>query len=117
VYNPTRRVTDVDRKIYDQNYVDYSSIQSIYSSSKRGETQYNTGYTDVYDITTDYIDKPTADWLTELFDSPNVYIQKDGNFIPIVITNISYDWNMSENRTKLFQYTIQYQYANKRYDR
>lgn len=117
IYNPTRKVTDVERNIYDQNYVDYSSNTSIYSYEKRGQTQYNTGYTDIFEITTDYVDGPISTWLTELFDSPDVYIQENGNFIPIVITNTSYEWNINENRQKLFQYTIQYQYANKRQDR
>lgn len=116
VGNPVRKVTNVQRDIYDQNYVDYSSNTSIYSYEKRGQTQYNTGYTDTFEITTDYVTKATADGLTVLFDSPDVYIQEKGVFIPIVITNTSYDWNMNENRQKLFQYTIQYQYANKRLD-
>lgn len=117
IYNPTRKVVDVDRQIYEENYVDYSSIQSIYSITNRGEKQYNTGYTDRFEITTDYIDGPTANWLTEMFDSPDVYIQSGNNFIPIIINNTQYDWNTNENRQKLFQYTIQYQLANKRYDR
>jgi hypothetical protein len=87
VYNPLRKLTNVDRKIYEQNYVDYSSIQSIYSQTKRGETQYNTGYTDTFEITTTYLDKPMADWLTEMFDSPDVYVQSNGEFVPINITN------------------------------
>ena len=117
VYNPTRKVTDVERNIFDKPNVDYSSTTSIYSVTRRGEKQYNTGYIDNYEITTDYIDKATADWLTELFDSPEVFVQENGNFIPIVISNSTYEWNMNENRQKLFQFTINYRYANKRYDR
>lgn len=116
IYNPTRKVTNVERNIYDQNYVDYSSNTSIYSYEKLGKTQYNTGYTDTFEITTDYVDGPISTWLTELFDSPDVYIQDKGVFIPVVIINSAYEWNMNENRQKLFQYTIQYQYANKRQD-
>lgn len=117
IYNPLRRVTDVDRKIYDKSNVNYSSTISTYDISNRGETQYNTGYSDRYVITTEYIDKATADWLTELMDSPEVFIQENGDFIPVVITNTSYDWNMNENRQKLFQYNIEFKYANQRYDR
>ena len=115
--NPVRKVTDVERNIFDKPNVDYSSATSIYDITRRGEKQYNTGYTDRYQVTTEYVNKATADWLTELFDSPNVYVQESGNFIPVIITNTSYEWNMNENRQKLFQFTIEYRYANKRYDR
>jgi len=117
VYNPTRKATNVQRNTFDKPNVDYSSTTSIYSVTRRGEKQYNTGYIDNYEITTDYIDKPTADWLTELFDSPEVYVQENANFIPVVIENSTYEWNMNQNRQKLFQFTINYRYANKRYDR
>lgn len=115
--NPVRKNTDVTREIYTQTKVDYTSIVSTYDISRRGETQYNTRYADNFEVTTDYHDQVTADWLTELFDSPNVFIQESGNFIPIIITNTNYEWNMNENRQKLFQYTINYKYANNRYGR
>ena len=64
-----------------------------------------------------YLDKQTADWLTELMDSPEVFIQVNGDFIPVILTNTTYEWNTNQSRQKLFQYTIQYRYANKRLDR
>ena len=115
--NPVRRVTDVERNTFSKPNVDYSSATSIYNITRRGEKQYNTGYSDRYEVTTDYLNKATADWLTELLDSPEVYVQDSGNFIPVIIENSQYTWNMNENRQKLFQFTIQYRYANKRYDR
>ena len=114
---PVRKVTDVGRSIYEQVNEDYSSATSTYDITRRGETQYNTSYSDRYEVTTEYLNKGTADWLTELFDSPQVYIQENGDFIPVIITNTNYTWNMNENRQKLFQFTIQYKYANQRYDR
>ena len=115
--NPVRKSTDIERNIFDKPNVDYSSATSIYDITNRGEKQYNTGYSDRYEVTTEYLNKATADWLTELLDSPEVFIQENGNFIPVIITNSSYTWNMNENRQKLFQFTIEYRYANKRYDR
>ena len=115
--NPVRKATSVERNIFDKPNVDYSSATSIYDITRRGEKQYNTGYSDRYEVTTEYVNKATADWLTELFDSPEVYVQENGDIIPVIISNTQYDWNMNENRQKLFQYTIQYRYANKRYDR
>lgn len=117
VYNPTRKVTDVQRNTFSKTNVDYSGIASIYDISNRGETQYNTQYTDSYEITTDYLDKFISNWLTEMLESPFVFIQQNGDFVPIVITNSTYTANTNQNRQKLFQYTIQYKYANQRYSR
>ena len=117
VYNPLRRVTNVNRSLYERPFVRYEDSQALYDISDRGNKQYKTEYTDQYEITTDFIDKPTGDWLTELFDSPSVYIQKNGQFIPVNILNTTVDWNMNENRQKLFQYTIQFKYANDRITR
>jgi len=115
--NPVRKNTDVERDIFKQTQVNYSAIVPSYNVTRRGETQYNTRYSDNFEVTTDYHDKATADWLTELFDSPNAFVQVNQEFIPIIITNTNYEWNMNENRQKLFQYTIQYKYANNRFDR
>jgi len=117
ISNPLKRQTKVDRNTYDQTFVDYSSNNSNYNVSNRGTTQYYTEYSDTYNITTDYLDKPTADWLTELFRSPEVYIQEGDDFIPIVMTQSSIDWNMNQYRQKLFQYDIEFKYANERQPR
>jgi hypothetical protein len=117
VGNPERKSTDLKRNSFDQPNVDYSSYTSYYDITRRGTDQYNIKFTDKYEITTDYISKTESDWLTQMLDSPEVFVQQNGDFIPIVITNANYRWNMSNNREKLFQYTIQYRYANQRYDR
>lgn len=112
VYNPLRKSSNVERNTYDKTFVDYSSNTSNYNISNRGTTQYRTEYSDTYQITTDYLSKPTAQWLTELFKSPEVFIQSGSNFIPIVMTQSSIEWNMNQFRQKLFQYEIEFQYAN-----
>ena len=117
VYNPLRRLTNVDRSLYDRTFVRYEDSQALYDITNRGNTQYKTEYTDSYEIVTDFIDKRMADWLTELFESPSVYIQKNGDFIPVNILNTTVDWNMNQYRQKLFQYTIQFKYANDRITR
>ena len=73
-----------------------------------------TQYTDTFSITTDYIDKYTSQWLTEMFFSNDVYIQNGNQFEPIIISNRSIDWNMNQYRQKLFQYEIEYKLANQR---
>ena len=65
------------------------------------------------------------DWLTELFDSPSVYIQNDlaafqsdnnaetyfypGGFVPVNIKNASYTWRSNKKKQKTFQYDIEFE--------
>lgn len=117
IYNPIKESTNLTRNTFDQPNVNYSSYTSYYDITRRGTSQYNIKYSDEYEVVTDYLAKGTSDWLTQMLDSPEVYVQQGTDFVPIVITNSSYKWNLNNNRDKLFQYTIQFRYANQRYDR
>ena len=117
IHMPLRKNSSVNRSLYDQEFVKYEKTIAYYNVSNRGTTQYLTEYQDTFEITTDQIGKYTADWLTELFESPNVFIQKDGNFIPVNILDTNVVWNMNPYRQKLFQYSIRFKYANQRESR
>lgn len=117
VFNPVIKQTEVSRSTYTRPFVRYEDSTAFYNISNKGQVQYLTEYTDVYEVTTDFLSQVTSDWLTELFDSPNVYINRNGEFIPVNILNTNVRWNMNQNRQKLFQYTIQYKLANDRFSR
>ena len=112
IFNPLRSDNQVDRSIYERSFVRYEDSIGSYNISNRGNTQYRTEYDKRYIITTDFIDKETSQWLTELFESPEVFIQQNGDFVPINITNTTIRWNMNQYREKLFQYDIEFKYAN-----
>ena len=114
--NPVRKNSTVTRDTADLPFVDYSNV-GTYDVTRRGTQIYNVSYEDTFDVTTDYLDAETANWLTELFDSPEVYVQENGTFIPVIITDTNYQRNTNQNRQKLFQYTFTYKYANARYSR
>lgn len=117
IYNPLRKSTRVDRSFYTRPYVRYEDEIWLNNPSNRGSIQYNTEYQDDFQITTDFLSTATAEWLSELFDSPRVFIHKDGEFIPIIITNTNQIRNLNSSRNKLFQYEIQFRYANQRQSR
>jgi hypothetical protein len=112
VYNPLRSNNQVDRSLYERSFVSYEDSIGSYNISNRGNTQYRTEYDKRYIITTDFIDKEMSQWLTELFESPEVFVQQNGDFVPINITNTSIRVNMNTAREKLFQYDIEFKYAN-----
>lgn len=120
VYNPVKATTALERETYNKTQIEYgprSLFRTDYNGWRTGKSQYFLRSTDTYSIDTDYIDKQTANWLEELLESPEVFIQEGSDFVPIVITNNTYDHNNSTSRNKLFNYTIEWVYANPRSSR
>jgi len=104
----------VNRETYDKTYVNYSTTGGTisYNSQNRGTTQYYTELEDSYTAETDWLTKEQADWITELFESPLVFIQDNSQFIPVVVTSNNFDYNISERGQKIFRYSIKYKYSN-----
>lgn len=117
IFNPVSRNTGVDKKTYTKVSVGYQNEIALYDASNRGEKQYQTSYTDDYSVNTDYLDENMSQWIQELLESPNVFIQEGDDFIPIIITNSSYRVNNNSERNKLSQYIISFKYSNKRIKR
>lgn len=118
---PINKNTSVKRKQYQATSVNYSGTNPSYDVNSRGKTNYYTSFTDNYQISTPYLEQGEANWLSELIESPEVFVQEDVSgtpqFVPIVITNNSYNWKTNTRGQKVFQHTIQYQYANPRFSR
>ncbi len=114
VYMPTRRSTKIDRKTYEQEMVNLNDYTATYNVSNRGEVQYYTEYTDDFEITTDILDDKESQWLREMFESSEVFIQSGSDFIPINILNNRESIINNKARNKNFQYTITYQFSNLR---
>ena len=109
-----RRLTSIDRKIYEQDFADLSQRVTTFNSANRGETQYYTEYTDQFEFTTDSVTAEESQWLRELFESDEVFIQSGSNMIPINILNTTETIINTTARNKNYQYTIRYQFSNLR---
>lgn len=113
---PVRGNVDVDRQNYNQTFVDYAN-QGTYDVTRRGEANYSTGVTENLTISTNWLSKVEADWVKEMIESDEVYVQvlPDAvTFYPIVITNASYVQNTNRKDQKTFMYDITFRYANQR---
>ena len=108
VYNPLQRESTAEKNIVSLPKVDYSGTVSTYSYETGGDKDYHVDRNDSYSITTQYLTKDIANWLEELLESPEVYVQQPQGFIPIVITSTEYTADTSQPRNKLFQYTIDF---------
>ena len=114
---PVSKVTTINRQSLRRPQVNYGSSISQYSSTKRGTDYYNTQYVDNISVTTPFVDQTEADWLRQMIESPNVFIQEDEVFKPIVITNASFTHNTNKKSQKTYQIQISYQLANNRIGR
>jgi len=113
---PVRGNTSVDKQTYNQSFVDYS-YSGTYSSTRRGETNYNTNLTDNLTVSTNWLSKEEAVWVSQMIESDEVYLQvlpDNAGFLPIVITNGSYVQNTGRKDQKTFMYDITFRYANQR---
>lgn len=112
VYNPVRKTSNIQRENVTLSQLDYSSNTAAYDVTRRGEKSFYTDVNDEFEVTTDYLNKDTANWIEELLESPQVYVQRGDGFFPVTITNSQYQHNNETSRNKLFQYTIQFKPAN-----
>jgi hypothetical protein len=99
---------------YEQSFIDFSTSNGLvpFNPSRRGTTVYNKKIDASFTAQTDWLDTETADWLMELFQSPEVFIQDETDFIPVIITNAIADLKTNPRGQKLFTYKIEYKLAN-----
>jgi hypothetical protein len=114
IYNPVRKISELKRESVNLNQLSYSGLEAPYESSQRGEKDFYVNRQDRFIVTTDWLTQPVAQWLEELMESPSVYVQESTGFLPITITNSRVQKNLKQSRNKLFQYTIEFEYSNKR---
>lgn len=109
---PINKVTDLKRESVSLPNANYSDTNSIYDIGKRGKTTYYTKPKSKYNITTGYLPQGEADWWPQLLESPSVFIQENGTFVGIIVTNKSYKHKTNPKGQKVFQYKIEFEYAN-----
>ena len=113
---PVRGNVSLDKQNYEQTFVNYAGT-GAYDIERRGETNYSTGITENLTISTDWLSKEAAQWITQLIESDSVFVAVSPNntvFKPIVITNASYVQNTGRKDQKTFMYDITFRYSNQR---
>lgn len=93
----------------DINKTTYTKVLPYnYNIGDRGKTILNIDANKTFRVSSDFINQETADWLEELFTSPEVFIiNGNGTLTPIIINNTSIERFISTNK-KLFNYTFEY---------
>tara|TARA_R110000803_G_scaffold94157_1_gene161696 strand:+ start:1666 stop:3123 length:1458 start_codon:yes stop_codon:yes gene_type:complete len=137
VNNPALKTARIKREDYTQPQLPWQTLNTssgaVFNAGKRGKDTYQTSYINKFEVTTDYMDQEHSDWLTELIESPSVWIQGENlnnqsdmsktnyfeeraaiqnGFYPINISNASYTWKTNKWSQKLFQYDIKWEMSN-----
>jgi len=124
---PLRQSTTITRDEIKKPRIPWSSNTGRNSFSQRGYDTYNQSQEDRFTITTPYLRDDEAKFVTELIESPQVYLQYNtldmglgvsvsNTFVPIQITNSAYTHKTSRLQ-KITQYDIEYKLANSRPNR
>lgn len=113
------RQDNITRQTYDQTFINYSGGGSSipYNKSRRGSKIYSISYQESRVAESDYLSQAEADWLRELVESPNVFIQEGTDFLPIVIEDTNFTYKTNPRSQKLYRLTLRYRMANSRRSR
>jgi hypothetical protein len=116
---PRKTVTRTHFQSQDLYAVDFSGsvpilVGDIYDINSRGLDNYYAQPSDEFLIASDWLDEDEANWLTELSDSPDVYVQIGKTFQPVNLTSVTYNWKTNKRGQKVFKYDIEYKLSNQR---
>ena len=113
-------ITDtMTRSEYTQTFVDYSTTSNgvTYNKSRRGARVFNEDYIQNRVAESGYLNQDDADWLRQLVESPEVFIQSGTTFLPVVITDSNYTFKTNPRAQKLYRLTLSYKMANQKRSR
>ena len=113
-------ITDtMNRSEYTQTFVDYSTTSNgvTYNESRRGARVFNQDYTQNRVAESDFLTQSEVDWLRQLVESPEVFIQSNTKFLPVVITNSDFTFKTNPRAQKLYRLTLSYKMANQKRSR
>jgi hypothetical protein len=106
----------IERQTYEQGFVNYSTTTNsvTYDKSRRGTKVFSLKTNETRTAQSDYLTQEEADWLSELIDSTEVYIQEGSDFIPIVIQTADFVYKTNPRSQKLYTLNISYKLANQK---
>lgn len=98
-------------------YKNNKGINSSYNmttiNNSGGYEIYNVDYNDIYEINSDWVTEIEANYLKELFISPNVYAYINSVWYKIVLLDDEYQI-FNDQFTGLFQYNLKFRISNKK---
>lgn len=107
-------VSDIKRENYKKNLGELTSSSNYDTlASQRAITQYSTSIEDKITVKSDYLTSGDVVWLEELITSPDVYVERNGQAVPVIITDSSFERHNGEDK-KLFNLSMEFKFSYKR---
>jgi len=96
-----------------------NSMTNIDSYNKYNEStvSYSVQHKDMFHLISDWVSQQDYEWLAQLVASPIVYIEVQGAYFPVIISNNNYQYKL-ESADKLFNFEIDIEvskYLNSQY--
>jgi hypothetical protein len=115
----TNETTALDTGLYKQSFVPYNTSTNTipYNRERRGTNSYYTNISENFQVYSDWLTQAQADWLGQLFYSPNVFVQEGNDWLPIIITDNQFTNKTNPRSQKLFQFVVNYTLSNNKRSR
>ena len=115
----TNQTTALDYGLYKQTFVPYNTTTNNvpYNRERRGTNGYYTNISENFQVYSDWLTQAEADWLGQLFYSPNVYVQEGNIWLPIIITDTQFQTKTNPRTQKNFNYVVNFTLANNKRSR
>ena len=106
----------IERLTFEQGFVNYSTgaTSVTYDKSRRGTKVFSLKSNETRTAESGYLSQEEADWLSELVESNEVYIQEGTDFLPVVIDTAAYDYKTNPRTQKLYRLSLTYRLANQK---
>lgn len=106
----------IQRQTYEQGFVNYSTTTNsvTYDKSRRGSKVFSLKTNETRTAQSDFLTQEEADWLVELLESNEVYIQEGSDLLPIVIQTTEFIHKTNPRSQKLYTLNISYKLANQK---
>lgn len=102
---------NTEKNTYRKSIGGYNGTNWTYNTYDKNTTVFNRSKIRSYVANTDWLNEDDANYLQELWSSNDVYAKIDGNWLPILITDVGFPIKNKQN-TGLIQYPINFQIAN-----
>jgi hypothetical protein len=115
----TNQTTALDYGLYKQTFVPYNTTTNNvpYNRERRGTNNYYKNISENFQVYSDWLTQAEADWLGQLFYSPNVYVQEGTTWLPIIITDTQFQTKTNPRTQKNFNYVVNFTLANNKRSR
>ena len=104
------RSIDIARNDYMQNPINYNAVQVSMNPGGRGTRTFGQTLTDKYTVRTDWLTDEQAQYLENLFISPDVRANLGDGFVSVTLLTSSYV-EKTVRKDQLFQYELQFKTA------